>query len=94
MMNREQIAKWVNDHINMKSKLIFNEIGYAMYKFENGDTYEYSNKPYNGEHSFMEEITITINNKIVSHYVIENTWLDNGNFGSKFIKELPIENVA
>ena len=33
MMNREQIAQWVNDHINMKSKLVFNEIGYAMYKF-------------------------------------------------------------
>lgn len=94
MMNREQIAQWVNDHNNMKSKLVFNEIGYAMYEFENGDTYEYSDIPYNGEYSFMYEITIKINHAVVAHYVVEDTWLENGNFGKKFIKELPIENVA
>ena len=90
-MTASEIKTWVYNHINMKSNIVFNSESQYKLKFENGDTYEWKSE--RKEYS-KKIITVWINGKMAQKSLYVEKWLDNGNYGSELIEELPIDNSA
>lgn len=82
--SREDVKKWVDEHVAMHNTFI--DLCGADYRlvFENGDSYEWRSR----DDGYYDHITVIINNEMVNECLYEGTWLPNGSWGNKLIREL------
>lgn len=85
------ILNWCIDHGEEKRNYIWYGEEHYKINFESGDAYEYKRKELShGEY----QVTIWINGKMEKNAIYKDTWLDNGNYGTKLIENLPMTSAA
>ena len=90
-MDFNQLLEWCRGRENLKRDYTWYNDQHYKITFENGETYEWQRQ--NMEH-WDYIVTVWLNGAMVSRDLVTDTWLENGSYGCKLVKHLPIEVAA